>query len=196
MFFATPTDATIRSGIGFIISGLLIRIWANGYAIKMDKLTTSGPYAFVRHPLYLGTMFIAVGFVVTLNSFYIGAALLIGLILIYINTMKKEEKMLRDKFGQVYLDYQKKVPAIIPAFRRYLKGEKWPFSFKRLIKSKEYKLVIWMVILVITFHLKEEFIKEKEKIDAKIILLIVLVFLLGASDLVSEVVKKKLKKRQ
>jgi len=194
MLFAMPSDETIRRGIGFIITGLLIRIWANGYAIKMDKLTTSGPYAFVRHPLYLGTMFIALGFVMLLNSFYIGVPLLIGLVLIYANTVKKEEGMLKDKFGNAYLDYAKNVPAMIPTFRRYRKGEKWPFSFKRLMKSKEYKLVIWVVILVIAFHLKEEFIKEKEKIDAKIILLIVLAFLLGASDLVSEALKKRFEK--
>src|ERR1022692_3681145 len=68
LFFCFLNDASIRAGIGYIIVGLLIRLWSNGYAIKNDKLTTSGPYAFVRNPLYLGTFLIAIGFVIVLKS--------------------------------------------------------------------------------------------------------------------------------
>ena len=68
MFFCSLNEASIRAGIGYIIAGILIRLWSNGYAIKNDKLTTSGPYAFVRNPLYLGTFLIAIGFVIVLKS--------------------------------------------------------------------------------------------------------------------------------
>lgn len=59
-------------GCCIVAAGLLIRSWANGYAIKMDKLTTSGPYAFVRHPLYAGTLLMLIGFTVILNSHWWG----------------------------------------------------------------------------------------------------------------------------
>ena len=68
MFFCSLNEASLRAGIGYIIAGCLIRLWSNGYAIKNDKLTTSGPYAFVRNPLYLGTFLIAIGFVIVLKS--------------------------------------------------------------------------------------------------------------------------------
>src|ERR1700742_2378122 len=68
MIFCSLTDASLRAGVGWIIAGLLIRLWSNGYAIKNDKLTTSGPYAFVRNPLYVGTFLIAFGFVMALRS--------------------------------------------------------------------------------------------------------------------------------
>src|ERR1700679_3661170 len=68
MFFCYVDQASIRAAIGFIIAGALIRLWSNGYAIKNDKLTPSGPYAFVRNPLYLGTFLIAIGFVIVLKS--------------------------------------------------------------------------------------------------------------------------------
>src|SRR5580658_7817711 len=68
MFFCSLNDATLKLGVGFIVAGLLLRLWSNGFAIKNDKLTTSGPYAFVRNPLYLGTFLIAIGFVLVLQS--------------------------------------------------------------------------------------------------------------------------------
>jgi len=71
VLFSNSDDRSIMTSIWFIVVGLLLRLWANGYAIKMDKLTTSGPYSFIRHPLYLGTMFLAIGFVIMLKIYYI-----------------------------------------------------------------------------------------------------------------------------
>ncbi len=71
LIFAVPDDKSLIRGIGFISAGLLLRVWANGYAIKMDKLTTSGPYAFIRHPLYLGSALVLTGVLVMLKVFYL-----------------------------------------------------------------------------------------------------------------------------
>src|SRR5205807_3637577 len=70
-------ESSLRNGIGYIIAGLMIRLWSNGYAIKNDKLTTSGPYAFVRNPLYLGTFLIALGFAIVLKMGWIAGPLFI-----------------------------------------------------------------------------------------------------------------------
>jgi len=194
VLFAIPTDESIRKGIGFIITGLLIRIWANGYAIKLEKLTTSGPYAFIRHPLYLGTILLVIGFNIILRIQYVIAISLIVLIaIIYYITIRKEEKMLTDKFRDVYIDYKRKVPAILPTIFRYREGEKWPFSFKRLIKSQEYKLFLWMIVLTIVFHLKDEFIIERESMDIKVWQLIIAAFAFGMLDLIGEFIKYKRK---
>jgi len=189
IIYANSSDISIKYGLGIIILGLLLRSWANGYAIKSEKLTTSGPYAFVRHPLYLGTMLLFCGFVVMLNIYYIGAVFFVGMLAVYLRTIRKEEQLLESNFKQAFLDYKKSVPAIFPSFRPYPKGEKWPFSFKRLIKSQEYKLFIWMIVLVIAFHLKDELLVEKEKIDARIIWLIIISFFLGMIDLFGEFIK-------
>lgn len=190
ILFASSDDKSIMKGVWFIAAGLLIRIWANGYAIKLDKLTTSGPYAFVRHPLYLGTILLAAGFIIMLKIYYIGALLFLIMAVIYYRTIKKEEGMLEEKFKQAYFNYKKKVPLILPAVLPYREGEKWPFSFKRLIKSQEYKLVIWMIVLMIIFHLKGELLIEHETPDAKILGLLVIAFILGILDLIGEFVKK------
>lgn len=194
VLFAIPDDNSIRQGIGLIIAGLLIRIWANGYAIKLTKLTISGPYAFVRHPLYLGTMLLVIGFNIVLRINYAAAFFVIILISgIYYKTIAKEEKMLIEKFGEVYIDYKKRVPAIVPAFFPYRHGEKWPFSFRRFIKSQEYKLFLWLIVLIIVFHLKHEFMVEREALDAQHIRLIIAAFILGMLDLLGEFIRHKRK---
>lgn len=196
IIFANSDDKSIMTGIWFILAGLFIRLWANGYAIKMEKLTTSGPYAFVRHPLYLGTILLVIGFTIMLKIYYVGALFIIFGVFVYRRTIKKEEAMLEDKFKNVYLDYKKSVPAIIPTVFPYKKGEKWGFSFKRLIKNHEYKLLIWMIILVIVFHLKYEFVIEHENLDLRIWLFIISAFLLGMADVAGEFIKSAIKKRR
>ncbi len=191
VFFSNSNDSSIMAGIWFIIAGLLIRLWANGYAVKMDKLTTCGPYAFVRHPLYVGTTFLVVGFIVMLRAYYAGALLLGAMIIIYYRTIKKEERLLKEKFKDTYLDYQAKVPAMIPTIFPYQQGEKWPFSLKRLTKSREYKVSIWLTIIIIAFHLKDELLMEHEKFSLRMLGLIMIAFALAILDLVSELLKTK-----
>ena len=189
VLFSNSDDRSILMSIWFIVAGLLIRLWANGYAIKMDKLTTSGPYAFVRHPLYLGTMFLAIGFIIMLKIYYIGILFIILMAVVYYRTIKKEEVMLEAKFKDAFLRYKKKVPAVFPAIFPYREGEKWSFSFKRLIKSQEYKPFLWVMILVIVFHLKEEIMIEREAMDAKICIEFIIVFILGMFDILGELAR-------
>jgi len=191
LIFAIPDDNSMRFGMVIIALGILIRLWANCYAIKNDKLTTLGPYAFVRNPLYLGSMLLAIGFVIMLKFYYVGLPFLLILFYIYSNTIKKEEGMLIDKFKDAYFDYKKQVPAIMPTLIRYNKGEKWPPSLKRLFKSGEYKLVIWLTIISIIFYLKKEFIVEHARLDARLISLIVVAVILGAIDFIVEPIRKK-----
>ncbi len=187
------TDRSIMRSIWFILAGLAIRSWANCYAIKLEKLTTSGPYGFVRHPLYLGSFLIMTGFLIMLNVHWLISlfCVLIVIGVVYKMTVEKEEKMLSDKFGQEYTKYQKAVPAFVPRLTPYQGGQKWGPTLERYLRSQEYKLFIWMIILVIAFHLKEEFILEHESIDAKILALMAVAFLLGMIDLTGEFFRRK-----
>lgn len=188
ILFTNCDDKSFGFGIPFIIAGELIRLWANGYAIKSEKLTTSGPYAFVRHPLYLGTTLLAVGFIVLLKIYYVGPALLVVMAFVYYETIKKEEGMLEGKFKE-YADYRKKVPTMIPTLFPYRGGEKWGFSFERLIRSQEYKPLLWIAVLVIVFYLKGKFFVEKEELDTKKLWLIITAVLLVMLDIAGEIVK-------
>lgn len=187
------TDATLRTGIGFIIAGLLIRLWSNGYAIKNDKLTTSGPYGLVRNPLYLGTFLIAIGFTVALSMNWAGVLFLAALGYMYYRTIQGEQKILAGKFGESYAQYVSKVPAMFPlCLVPYPEGEKWPFSLQRLIDSKEHKPLFWIIILLVAFYLKSRLLFEHKPMNPKSWMLVALVILLIALDILYEMNKKKI----
>ena len=66
------------------VPGLALRAYASGYVTKNTELTTTGPYAYTRNPLYLGSMLIAFGFAVAAHSWWIALALAILFTLIYL----------------------------------------------------------------------------------------------------------------
>jgi protein-S-isoprenylcysteine O-methyltransferase Ste14 len=197
MFFCTLNEDSLKAGVGYIIAGLLIRLWSNGYAIKNDKLTTSGPYAFVRNPLYLGTFLIAIGFVIVLKSqppileWVAGGIFLLALSFMYYRTIQGEQGMLLEKYNGAYQDYCKNVPAMIPCLVPYSKGEKWPFNLQRLINSKEHKPVFWIYIILVIFHLKTRLLIEHKDLNDKSWILITIAAFLIILDAAYEFNKKK-----
>lgn len=105
-----------------IILGIIIHLWAwkvhefsyeRLTAIRVDKLFTSGPYRYVRNPMYVAMFLIYYGFVILLNSFYFLIYSLLLTVGLYLITLV-EEKGLQLKFGEEYLQYKRKVPRFIP----------------------------------------------------------------------------------
>ncbi len=190
--YGHTSEASTRAGMGYVIAGLLIRLWSNGYAIKNDKLTTSGPYAFVRNPLYLGTFLICIGFCILLNMSWAGVAFIVALALVYYKTIGAEQGMLQEKFGESYKNYVAKVPAMIPTLNPYPQGEKWPFNLKRLIDSKEHKPLFWVIILIIAFHIKTRILLEHKEMTPKSYFLISIAAVLILLDVIYEFNKKKI----
>jgi hypothetical protein len=191
--FTYPDGHSLRWGVPVLLAGVLVRLWSNGYAIKMGKLTTSGPYAFVRNPLYVGTSLIILGFAVILKILLPGVIFFAAIILVYRRTIMSEEKMLADKFGEAYLDYKRSVPALFPTISPYMKGEKWLFSWQRLWESREHKVCLWMSIIVIGFHLKTRLLIDRGSVDAGIVWLVAAVIALVCLDILGEVIRGKQK---
>jgi protein-S-isoprenylcysteine O-methyltransferase Ste14 len=101
---------------GIIISsaGLLIRIWATGWLCKNDVLVQSGPYAFTRNPLYLGTLLIILGH--SLMSAVPLAPILFPTLccIFYLQTMREEQEYLSARYGAEYAAFSERVPLLIP----------------------------------------------------------------------------------
>ena len=129
VYFARPEIIYVCIGIGLLLIGETIRIWSVSYAggetrtrnVGATKLCSSGPYAFVRNPLYVGNMFMYVGVVFiagAANILLMAATTLAFFTVQYSLIIALEEEKLEELFGRKYHIYKKNVPAVFPrAFR-------------------------------------------------------------------------------
>jgi hypothetical protein len=100
--------------------------------------------------------------------------------------------MLKAKFGEAYVRYTSKVPALVPTLIPYTDGEKWPFSLQRLIDSKEHKPLFWMIILLVAFELKTRLLLEHKGMSLNAWLLVALCIALILLDILYEFNKKRI----
>ena len=101
-------------GLLFYAVGLLGRIWASGFLVKNDRLTTTGPYGRVRNPIYVSNLLLGAGLIL-LSGHYWACVLLIFLYAVcYVPGMRVEEENLRARYGQAFESYAHAVPLIIP----------------------------------------------------------------------------------
>ena len=128
LYLATPTTTTLAIGALVSISGELLRLWAAGHLEKSKEVTRSGPYQFTRHPLYLGSSLIGIGFAIAANHIIVAVMVAAYLLLTLTAAMKSEEAHLREKFGDQYDAYVEKRSA--PMQRR--------FSWQRAIYNREH----------------------------------------------------------
>jgi len=113
LIFAKPTPATLAWSLLLVLPGLWLRGYAAGYVKKNAELTRTGPYAYTRNPLYLGSMSIAFGFAVATAEPWLGLLLLALLLAIYVPTILSEEAYLRATFP-AFDAYAARVPRLLP----------------------------------------------------------------------------------
>ena len=118
LWFAQPTWLFLIIGFAIIVAGVAIRALASGHIQKNAALATTGPYAYTRNPLYLGSIVIALGFIVAARNLWIGIATLAMFAFIYLPVIKAEEKYLRSTFPG-YDCYANAVPRLLPRLTRY-----------------------------------------------------------------------------
>ena len=108
-----PHPTAIAWSLALVLPGLALRAAASGTVKKNQELTVTGPYAYTRNPLYLGSTFIAAGFAVALLSWPVALLLAFGFAAIYIPVIASEEQFLRTTFPQ-FDSYCRSVPRFIP----------------------------------------------------------------------------------
>lgn len=113
LWLARPTALALGASLLLVLPGLWLRAYASGYVKKNAELTTSGPYAYTRNPLYLGSLMIAFGFGAASGSWMLLVLLAALFAAIYIPTIRGEEGYLRAHFSG-FDDYVAKVPALLP----------------------------------------------------------------------------------
>ena len=113
LFFARPTVSALILSLPLVLPGLALRGYASGYVKKNAELTTAGPYAYTRNPLYLGSMLIAFGFAAASRNPWIAIVLTLLFMVIYVPVIRGEEEYLRAHFSS-FAAYARRVPRLIP----------------------------------------------------------------------------------
>jgi protein-S-isoprenylcysteine O-methyltransferase Ste14 len=159
--FAQPSWRTLTWSLPLVLAGVWLRGYAAGYVKKNAELTRTGPYAYTRNPLYLGSMGIAAGFAVAAGRWWL-AALLAGLFLaIYIPTILSEEAFLRATFA-AFDTYARQVPRLLPRltparFEGSAAGA-GQFSRERYLHHREYNAAIGAAAIYAAFLLRMWFV--------------------------------------
>src|SRR6266403_6196885 len=152
VWLAHPTRTSLLIGGLLLMPGLLLRGLASGHVQKDRQLTTSGPYAYTRNPLYIGSLILAAGFVVAARNWWIPAILLAMFVAIYVPVIAGEERYLRQTFPE-YDDYGRNVPRFAMRLTRY-SSQRGEFSSERYWKHREYNAVIGCVIVLAILVMK------------------------------------------
>jgi protein-S-isoprenylcysteine O-methyltransferase Ste14 len=146
LWLARPTTLSIIVGSTIVLLGLAIRALASGHITKNEQLTTTGPYAHTRNPLYLGSLVLALGFVIAARSLLI-ALVAIGIFFsIYLPVIRAEEEFLRERFPK-FSDYFLKVPRLFPRIRSFQSSANG-FSRHLYWKHREYNAAIGALLMV------------------------------------------------
>lgn len=155
-----PSPDRLLLGAVIVAAGEAIRVWACGYLVRNEVITRDGPYALVRHPLYVGSLLIGIGLAVLAQYTWIwlGAfgVLYFGF---YLPAMYVEELRLQSLFGAEYQEYMEEVPRLVPRLGR---RENWPpedrevqtFDRDLARRNREMRTVVVMAALIVVQALK------------------------------------------
>jgi len=137
---AKPAWASVVVGAAVAVLGIAIRALASGHVRKDRELTRTGPYAYVRNPLYLGSIFIAIGFAIAARDVWVVVVLALFFVAVYVPVIHAEESYLRGRFPE-YADYTGRVPGLLPRtlwFARVTTG----FSRELYFRHREYNSLL------------------------------------------------------
>lgn len=157
LWVADPWPPTYVTGCALAAIGIWIRAWGCGHLRKNLEVTTSGPYAYVRNPLYLGTLLIAAGGILAAGSARMPSllawAVLAPLFLVYffLIYMPKKRRIeggrLEDRYAAEFEEYNRTVPELLPSLRRYPKATRRPWSWSTFRDNHELGLDLLLVVV-------------------------------------------------
>lgn len=142
-----PHQTMLYAGTAVAAAGALIRLWASGHVMKNKVLATDGPYAFVRHPLYVGNILLLAGYSMASSLWWSYLLMLALLLFYYPPTITYEDNKLRKFFGDAWVEWSKTTYALIPTLpARSGNTEKSSWSFKKSLMQNGEPIIIAYLI--------------------------------------------------
>ncbi|NJD18011.1 MAG: isoprenylcysteine carboxylmethyltransferase family protein [Gemmatimonadetes bacterium] len=144
LWLARPSPLLLAAGAPLALLGLLLRGWAAGTIRKERELTTGGPYAYTRNPLYLGSLLLGLGITVGGGHWAWPALFVAFFALVYGRTMASEERLLGGLFGERYAGYAAAVPALLPRLSPWRGGAArgGSFTWSRYGRNREWEAAL------------------------------------------------------
>jgi protein-S-isoprenylcysteine O-methyltransferase Ste14 len=151
LWFSRPEPRSIFIGACVGLLGLAARAYAAGYLHKQEVLTTSGPYARTRNPLYFGSSILTLGAAIAMNSWVSAALLLLYFALVYSLVMRREEIELRGHHGAEFDAYARSVPLFFPRLTaaKRVSGSAGTFSWAQYSKNHEHQAALGFLLLLV-----------------------------------------------
>jgi protein-S-isoprenylcysteine O-methyltransferase Ste14 len=148
---AQPTGRTLLAGVVVSLAGEALRVWAAGHLNKSREVTSSGPYRWFAHPLYVGSSVMGVGLAIASGSFVVAAFIVAYLALTIGAAVRTEEAFLRAKFGDQYDRYRR------GGGTRDAAASTRRFSLAQALTNREYRAIGGLVLAVLLLALKASY---------------------------------------
>ena len=153
---ARPVPKWLAIGAGIAVCGLVLRAAAAGYLRKHEQLSTSGPYAHTRNPLYLGSTLLAAAFAAASHSLIVAVILAAYFAVFYPAVMREEEQELRARYGAAFDAYAARVPLfwlrLSPAGVLHDAGTRFSWAVYR--RNREYQAVLGFLAVIALLWLR------------------------------------------
>ena len=153
LLLARPTPKSILAGAAIGVIGISVRALAAGHLHKQELLTVTGPYAYTRNPLYLGSFILIIAAAVAAYSWLSALVLFCYFALFYSFVMRREERELYQHHGDAFQNYARTVPLFFPRLTpaKLAIDNPGAFSFAQYQKNREYRAAIGFLLLLAVF---------------------------------------------
>jgi protein-S-isoprenylcysteine O-methyltransferase Ste14 len=154
LLLARPTTLSILLGLPLALAGEAIRIWASGHIEKTQKLATGGPYAHARHPLYVGSVLLALGVAVASASVWVVLAVAVYFLAFFPAVMREESEFLAKKFREEFAAWAAEVP---PFWPRLTPGgpRSSRFEWSRVSRNREWRTALALVAITVLIYARQ-----------------------------------------
>jgi len=166
LFWVRPTLSEYAVGLTAVLLGAVLRTWGAGHLVKTTSLTITGPYARMRHPLYVGTLLCGCGIAVMFGGWW--ALCVLGVLLpwFFLGYFPRKERLesarLEALYGEAFARYRAEVPALrprlvawIPPPQGTLVGDpdcRW--SMERYSENNELGTLLALLACVVVFGIR------------------------------------------
>lgn len=158
LIFGSPTLVSLGAGAGIALLGEAIRFWGVGHAsyetrvtgsVGASRLVVSGPFAYVRNPLYVGNLLLYLGFAVMANLPWLIVLTAVWFIFQYMMIVSREEEFLAEKFGSDYQRYRSAVRRFLPRLTPYEEGREGGIDWKVAFRSERRTFQAFTIALLL-----------------------------------------------